>query len=273
MKHLQWILIVVAAAVATRAEADEYWDSCNSCSDGQFERAALRAVPDSALGRHDAYVVDFDRETVRKYVVLREFDGEFRTKESSAWRVSTESHIQYEFAQIVGAMKADAASIEAGKLIPADVASSAYELVHNSRAQQQVADYIIANMSIWESIGTPVFIPLTLFRKIVDLNLVISVVFADGSTAEFVLTGVTGSLGTLEYVFELVDDSARDADGNLIPDSTSDAAPYDGEFSSEPNAQRMINFIETRYSVWMGPVIKCFSTQIGHNIIVTCKRN
>lgn len=272
MKHLLGILIVVTTAIAARAEAGEYWNSCNSCSAGQSEWVALRTVPDSSLGRHDVYVADFDRETVHKYTVLREFDGEFRTRESSVWRVSTESHIEYEFARIVGAMKADVASIEAGKVIPETIVRSAYDLVHNSYAQKQVADYIIANMSIWESIGAPVFIPLTLLRKVAGLNLTISVVFADGSTAQFVLTGVAGSIGELEYVFELLDDSARDADGNVIPDETIDAAPFEGEFSSEPAAERMMNFIETSYSVWTGPVIKCFSTQVGKNIIVTCKR-
>jgi hypothetical protein len=88
-----------------------------------------------------------------------------------------------------------------------------------------------------------------------------------------VLTGVKGSLADLEYVFELVDGSARDADGNAIPESTNDAAPFTGEFSSEPAAQRMLNFIEMRYSVPTGPIIRCYSTQVGNNITVTCKRN
>ena len=273
MKHLLRMLVLVVTAAGATTEAGEYWSSCNSCSAGQVERAAWRVVPERTIGRHDVYVADFDRETIRKYTVLWEFDGEFREWEGSAWLTSTEPHIEYEFAQVVNAMKADIASVEPGKLIPGSVVDSAYELLHNSFAQQQVADYIIANMSLWESIGAPVFVPLSLFRKIVDLNLTISVVFADGSTAQFVLTGVKGSLSDLEYVFELVDGSARDADGNVIPENTVEAAPFTGEFSSEPAAQRMLNFIEMRYSVPTGPFIKCYSTQVGNNITVTCKRH
>lgn len=269
MKHLVWILLFVATA----ADANEYWTSCNSCSFSQLQRAALQAVPARTIGRHDSYVADFDRETIQKYTVWWEYDPEFRAWESSVWRVSTEAHVQYEFAQLVGAMKTDVATFEAGKIIPGDVTGSAYDLIHSSQEQQEVANYIIQHMSIWETIGVPVFIPLTLFRKIVDLNLVISVAFSDGSTAQFMLTGLTGSLSELQYVFELLDGSARDADGNLIPGDESEAAPFSGEFSSEASAERMLNFINTWYTAPTRlTVIKCSALQVGKNFIVTCKR-
>ena len=269
MKHLVWILMFLATA----ADANEYWTSCNSCSSSQMQRAALQAVPARIIGRHDSYVADFDRGTIQKYAVWWELDAEYRAWESSVWRVRTESHVEYEFAQVVSAMKTDVASFEAGKIIPGDVVGSAYDLVHSAQEQQEVAQYIIQHLSIWETIGVPVFIPLSLFRKIVDLNLVISVSFSDGSTAQFLLTGLTGSLSELEYVFELVDGSARDADGNLIPGNENEAAPFSGEFSSEASAQRMLNFINTWYTAPTKlTVIRCSSVQVGNNIIVTCKR-
>lgn len=273
MKHRVWILVFASMAASATANAGEYWATCNSCSASQSQRAALQAVPEKTIGRHDAYVADFDREVVRKYSVWWEYEPEIRAWESSVWPVSIESHVDYEFAQIVSAMKADIASLEAGKVIPADVTGSAFDLVHSSVNQQRVANYIVGNMSLWETIGAPVFVPLSLLRKVVDLNLTISVSFSDGSTAQFVLTGVDGSLGELEYVFELVEGSARDADGNLIPGSAVEAAPFEGTFSSELTAQRMVNFIRTWYIAPSGPVIKCTSKQVGNNIIVTCKRS
>ena len=224
------------------------------------------------MGRQDVYVADFDRETVRKYIVWREFDREFRDWDISLWPVATEAHITYEFAQLVSTVKDDVASLGSGKHIPPEVAGSAYELVHNSVNRQRVANYIFENMNLWESIGAPVFVPLSLLRKIVDLNLTVSVVFADGSTARFVLTGVDGSLGDLRYVFELVDGSTRDADGNVIPRSEIEAAPFEGRFGSERTAERMVSFIHERYSILNRRTIKCSSTQVGNDIIVFCKR-
>lgn len=271
MKYRVWILMLMA--IAADADAAEVWASCNSCSEPQAQRAALRSVEGAMVGRHDAYIADFDRESVRKYSVWREYDPEFRAWESSLRPVATESHVAHEFAQVVSAMKADVAALEPGKPVPADVVESAYDLVHNSVNRQRVANYVYRNMSMWETIGAPVFVPLSLLRKVVDLNLTISVSFADGSTAQFVLTGIDGSLGDLEYVFELVDGTARDADGNVIPRSAVEAAPFEGTFSSQITAQRMVNFIQAWYVAPTGPVIQCSSKQVGNNIVVTCKRS
>lgn len=270
MKHREWILVL--AVMSASANAEDYWGNCSDCSDPQAQSAAVQAAPRTIFGPHDVYVTDFEREIVRKFTVTWEFDAEFREWESTVSTSATEPYIAHEFAQIVTAMKTDIRSLEAGKLVPAEIVGSAYDVVHSSVNQQRVASYIIDNMTIWESIGAPVFVPLSIFRKIVDLNLTISVTFADGSTAKFALTGLDGSLGELTYVFELLDDSARDADGNVIPDSAADAAPFDGRFTSEDRAQQIINFIETWYTPNIGFVIKCSSKQYGNHIIVTCKR-
>jgi hypothetical protein len=270
MKNPVWILMLMATAGS--AAAEEYWSSCNSCSEPQAQRVALREVEDAVTGRHDVYIVDFDRETVRRYVAWREYDREFRTWRNSLWPVATEAHVTQEFVQIVSAIKADVESLESGKVIPPDVVGSAYDLVHNSVNRQRVASYIFEHMSLWESIGAPVFVPLSLLRKVVDLNLTISVIFADGSTAQFVLTGVDGSLGDLRYVFELVDGSARDADGNVIPRNVVEAAPFEGRFRSERGAQRMIDFIRVRYVAPTNPDVQCSARYEGNDIIVTCRR-
>ena len=271
MKYRAGILMLLA--IAANADAAEFWTSCNACSARQAQRAALWAAPAETLGRHDVYVADFNSEAIRKYAVWSEFDPELGSWRSSAWPVLTESHVAHEFAQLVAGMKADVASLESGKRVPRDVVGSAYDLVHSSLNQQRVADYIISHMSLWESIGAPVFVPLSLLRKVVDLNLTIPVVFADGSTASFVLTGVSGSLGDLDYLFELVDGSARDPDGNAIPGRRSEAAPFEGAFSSELAAQRMVDFVTYWYPSSTELVIKCSTKRVGSEIILTCKRS
>lgn len=270
MKYQVWILMLLATAAG--ADAAEFWSSCNNCSEPQSQRAALRSVEGAMIGLHDAYVADFGAETVRKYSVWREYDPEFRAWESSLRPTATETHVAHEFTQLVGVIKADVAAMESGKLIPPEVVGSAYDIVHNSVNRERVASYIFEHMSLWESIGAPVFVPLSLLRKVVDLNLTISVTFADGSTARFVLTGVDGSLGGLKYVFELVDGSARDAEGNVIPRNVFEAAPFEGTFRSERTAQRMVDFIRVRYVTPTNPDIQCSWRQVGSDIIVTCKR-
>ncbi len=73
-------------------------------------------------------------------------------------------------------------------------------------------------------------------------------------------------------MFELVDGSARDADGNVIPRNNVEAAPFEGTFSSQLTAQRMVSFIQTWYAPSTGPLIQCSTRQVGNNIVVTCKR-
>lgn len=272
MKKLTGTIILVAAWLVAPAEASEYWTSCDSCSDRQERRTATLAVPDGLLGGYDVYVADFGRETVRKYQVYVLYDPEHRRLDRTAMRRTTEAHIEYEFVQAVQAIKADIASLAAGKLIPEEVVPSAFDMVHSAVDRQRIADYINDNLSIWETIGAPTSVPLQLLGKIVDLKLTISVIFSDGSTAKFMLSGVEGTLFEFDYLFELVEGSAKDADGNLIPVTDLEAAPYQGVFSEQRFAEQMMDFIVTWYARTPMPRIECRAEAISDSIVVTCKR-
>ncbi len=271
MRNLIPIVTVFLLAMGARAEAGTYWGACDSCSQRQQTRAALREVPARSVGQHDVYIMDFDRATVQKYRVRILYEPRDGGYISAAMPVSTEAHIRYEFEQSVAAIKADIASFEAGTAIPEDVAGSAFDIVHNSVLQQRVSDYVNANLNIWQSIGAPVAVPLTALGKIVNLNFVLSITFSDGSTAKLELTGLEGSLGEVRYRFELRDGSARDADGNLIPDTAAEAAPYEGVFSTQPFADQMVDFI-VRWYADGGAQVQCTSKVSSGGVTVTCKR-
>lgn len=246
MKKLTGMLLLLAWF--NTAWAAEYWEACNGCSDSQKAQVAKRAVPADDVGRYYVYVMDFARANVQKYRVLlldSPFDGRFR---AAAARVPTESRIAFEFSETVRAIKEAVATLQSGTPIPGDVAGSAYDVVHNEVLLRRVADHVNAHLTIWQAIGLPVSVPLTALGKIVDLNIVIPVTFSDGSTANLVLKGLEGRLTSLTYKFELQPASARDADGNLIPATAREAAPYVGVFSSPANAQRLVDFVQGWYT-------------------------
>jgi hypothetical protein len=271
MQKLMTILVLFAASVMTNAHATDIWEACNSCSDSQLPRKAIRAVPENTPGRFDVYVMDFTRERLHKYHVTTFYDSRERSYLTAALAVGVEGHVEHEFLQGVRAIKQDITSFAAGTPIPRDVAPSAFDIVHNVLLQRRVSDYVNEHLTIWQTIGAPVSVPLTAFGKIVDLNFVISVTFSDGSTAQLALTGLEGSLTEIRYTFELVEGSARDADGNLIPSTLAEAAPYVGIFSTQAFANDMVDFI-VRWYAEGGARLQCRSEESSSGVTVTCKR-
>jgi hypothetical protein len=271
MQKLIAICTLLASGAFSTAGATEIWEACNSCSDRQRLRAAIRAVPADPPSHVDVYIMDFTREALRKYrvsTIYEPFDSGYFP---SAQIVPVEAHIEYEFAEGVRAIKRDIVTAMAGTLIPADVAESAFDIVHNSLLQKLVSDYVNDNLSIWQTIGAPVSVPLQAFGKIVDLNFVVTVTFSDGSKAKFALTGLEGSLTEIHYTFEFVKGSARDADDNLIPSSAEQAAPYVGVSSTQAFADNMVEFILRWYSD--GHVsVQCRSEVTADGVTVTCLR-
>lgn len=271
MQKLMTILVLFAAGIMTSANATEIWEACNSCSGPQLQRKAIRAVPANTPGQFDVYVMDFARESLRKFRVTTFYDPRERSYLTAALGVAVESHVEYEFLQGVRAIKRDIASFAAGTPIPGDVAPSAFDIVHSALRQRRVSDYVNEHLTFWQAIGAPVSVPLLAFGKIVDLNFVISVTFSDGSTALLALTGLEGSLTEIRYTFKLREGSARDADGNLIPSTSAEAAPYVGTFSAQELADDMVNFILRWYSEG-GAQVQCRAEESSDGITVTCKR-
>jgi hypothetical protein len=271
MQKLTAILLFLAVGAATDADATEIWQACNSCSDSQLHRRAIRTVPDNTVGQFDVYMMDFAKEALRKYRVTTFYDPRERSYLTAARGVAVESHIEYEFVQGVRAIKRDIKTIAAGTPIPEDVATSAFDIVHNTLLQRRVSDYVNEHLSFWQTIGAPVSVPLMAFGKIVDLNFIISVSFSDGSTAKLRLTGLEGSLTEIRYTFEFVEGSARDADGNLIPSNSTQAAPYVGVFSTQKFASDMVDFI-VRWYAEGGAQVQCRSEESSGGVTVTCKR-
>jgi hypothetical protein len=271
MHKLILIGVIMLVGGAQAANASEYWDGCSGCSLKQQRWKATRAVPSGTVGRFDVYILDFERAAIQKFDVMTAWDPYEDIYGTVSAAVNTEAHIAYEFETLVHAVKQDIARFEAGTRIPEEIAASAYDLVHSNVTRARVSDYINEHLNIWQAIAAPASIPLQALGKIVDLNLVVSVTFADGSAAKFLLSGIEGDLLSISYVFAMLEDSLTDADGNQIPPNSEEAAPYAGVFSTDTNAQEMTNFIIAWYSQ-QGAKIECRSTVEPDGITVICKR-
>jgi hypothetical protein len=231
---------------------------------------AKQSVPRSHEGLHYVYVMDFASQTINKYRVRVALNRRKDGYRVSAEEITVEYSISSEFSSHTKAILDDIASIKSGIVIPGDVARSAYNFMFDSHAQNRVSNYIDDNLNIWQSIGIPAAIPLEALGKIVSLEFHIPVEFSDGSTLKVELTDVGGTYyDGVEYTFEYIEGSAKDSDGNTIPDSLAAAAPYVGVSSTQANAEALATYITDWFS---GSGVSCTLTEDDSETIVTCKK-
>lgn len=268
MKTLLLLVGVMLIGATGTASAVDYWEDCNSCSSTQLRMKAKQSVP-SREGSYYVYVMDFASVTISKYRVSVVWMDRKKRYNAHAEAVTTESHILAEFTTRTKAISDDLATIQAGIVVPSTVVPSAYDLMFNSSRQGALSDYINENLTIWQQIGAPVSIPLLALGKIVSLDIVMPVEFSDGSTIKVQLVGIDGDLFDVEYIFEYKEGSAKDPDGNIIPDSLAAAEYYVGVSSSFGNFERLSTYIAGWFSV---SGVKCESEDDGLEISLTCKK-
>lgn len=121
--------------------------------------------------------------------------------------------------------------------IPENVTDSAFNLMNNSRNRNNTSDFINSNLGFVERVEAVA--GSMLGSGIVgNFRTLIPVQFSDGSTADFVVTGIDEGFSVVET--EFVPTSARDSDNNTIPNS---AASMGGtfEFPTESNFNNFLN--------------------------------
>ncbi len=268
MKTLMLLAAAILVGATGTASAADYWEECNSCSSTQLSMKAKESVP-TREGSYNVYLMDFESVTISKYSVSVVWMSRKGRYVAHAQAVTIESHILAEFSTQTKAISDDLAMIKAGMVVPRTVVPSAYDLMFNSSRQGDLSDYINDNLSLWQQIGAPVSIPLVALGKIVSINIIIPVEFSDGSTMQVQLVGLEGDLFHVEYTFEYKEGSAKDPDGNIIPDSLSAAESYVGVSSSLENFERLSSYIADWFS---GSGVKCTSADTGVEITLTCKK-
>lgn len=271
VKKLLIIASILLSTHVTAANAEDYWAACDSCTATQMSWQAQETIPLDSDGVFSVYVMDFTNEKISKFSVVSIYDVETRMYFSGVSEVQVDPVIAADFISYVVALKNDIAMLEAGTDIPSTVVRSAFDLFNNSYNQNAVGSYVSSNLDFWQTVGAYTAIPLLALKKITVVNVVIPVTFSDGSTANFEITGVTGDLstGVIEIEFQYQVGTAKDADGNSIPEFQEEADPFVGSFSTPQSANQMEIFLTGMFS---GTSYSCKTVQDGENVVLTCKK-
>ncbi|MGB5621898.1 MAG: hypothetical protein WBN65_05335 [Gammaproteobacteria bacterium] len=217
------------AAVETQVTA------CHGCSESRARATAEAAVSRSwGPGVYDVYVVDTPGNRLRRYLVTSEFEG--RLWDKFATPRTPKADYKSWFDQARGEWVYVDTAAKPGVVLGDDIPVRSAEDVLGSAANQMVVSEQI-NRSIPARIGSLFGAALRMFRTVFISEIYIEVGFADGSTALFTLDRIDSPLSGHMFVYVYKKGSARDSEGNAIPDSTASFDPFDGRFGSDYNFQ------------------------------------
>jgi len=207
--------------------------SCHGCSANRARATAEAAVSRSwGPGVYDVYVVDTPGNRLRRYRVTSEFEGRLWEKYAMARTPGADYRRWFDQARSEWVYVNTAA--KPGVVLGNDIPVRSAEDVLGSAANQMVVSEQI-NRNIPARIGSLFGAALSMFRTIFTDEIFIEVGFADGSTALFILDRIDSPFSGHMFVYVYKKGSARDSEGNAIPDSVAAFDPYDGRFSSEYN--------------------------------------
>jgi|GEM_PF-2781384 len=207
--------------------------SCHGCSENRARATAEAAVSRSwGPGVYDVYVVDTPGNRLRRYLVTSEFEG--RLWEKYAMARTPGADYRSWFGQARSEWVYVNAAAKPGVVLGNDVPVRSAEDVLGSAANQMVVSEQI-NRSIPARIGSLFGAALRMFRTIFTDEIFIEVGFTDGSTALFILDRIDSPLSGHMFVYVYKKGSARDSEGNAIPDSVAAFDTYDGRFGSAYN--------------------------------------
>ncbi|MGD8976959.1 MAG: hypothetical protein PVG91_05085 [Gammaproteobacteria bacterium] len=234
--RIVWLCALMALSIqpaTAQAAGETQIVACHGCSESRARLTAEARIPRSwGAGVYDVYVVDTPGGRLRRYRVTSEFEGRLWEKYAMA-RTPSSSYRNWfnqgrsEWLYVKNAAKP---GVVLGDDIPV---RSAEEVLGSAINQTIVSEQI--NRNIPARIGSLFGAALRMLRTIFTDEIFIEVGFADGSTALFVLDRINSPTSGHMFVYVYKPGSARDSEGNAIPDSAAALDPYSGVFSSEYN--------------------------------------
>jgi hypothetical protein len=181
---------------------------CNGCSSVQMKNKALTS---SAGTKH---ILDLDTGVVRKYevVIEREYGFEMRFAAEitpdpvvvSKFKIAKEAH------DGIQDVKHNPNLIYPG---------SPYDLSGNSQAQNNFEDFIANDIGLFDLGFTYFYTILDLIPAAPDIDIILTIKFEEGGTADVVVTGM--NTGITESGIDVAVISAKDSENNDIPFSKS----------------------------------------------------
>lgn len=254
-------LALVCASLAGHAEV--FSDRCSGCTFQQQANVARQLVPPGAApGSHEAYIVDYEAETLTRFhlmVVHEPWDGLSYTVATPA---PVPAAVQQQFAIDVAALKAFVVmSEDITREVPDDLADSAFEYLGNSGSRNRVHFWISDSLGFLER--TAVY--FTGFVRILELDIqfVVPIRFADGSSVLIEFRGEVDG----EMYWRAIDGSARDADGNTIHAPHATVNGFIGSYGDEGRAETMRQYLRFWFTH-----LQCDLIANGNETILRCRR-
>ncbi|MEP1743840.1 MAG: hypothetical protein ABJI60_01075 [Kangiellaceae bacterium] len=271
---------ILLTATAQNAEAGEYWDVCNSCSSTEQKWAAERISPNYRRGSNTVYIMDIDSKTINKYKVTSRYHDREGVTIETVTSLSIDSQLELDYKSYVNELEQQKLDLVGNGIeLPSSLGiNSAFDIIHNSGFRNSISTHVSTHIGFIDVKVAGLVLPLTAIDKIASVVFIVPVTFPDGSTANWVLTGssLTGTF-TGEYEYTYVEGSAKDRQGNNIPENTDDAvgtATYDNYESSAENTAdmlRMDDFINQWYGNSGGGTITCTWKFSDGTATITCK--
>lgn len=252
MRH-GWLAILALMSLWSPtglADGDPQIVTCLNCTDSRARALAEAQIPMSwQAGVYDVYVVDGKKGKLRLYRVTAEREGRAGFNDAAKRTPAPEYQGYFDDAMAEWHYVANAA--KPGLTLDPSIPIDGAEQVFGNHFNQTVVSEQI-NRSIPLRIASLFGAALSMFRSVFDAQIVVDVEFRDGSTALFVLTRVDDLLGGHAFVYEYKKGSARDSDGNLIPDSKSGFDGFQGTFTTTHNFDRFVRRADAYNARWLG---------------------
>ncbi|GAA4345844.1 hypothetical protein [Kangiella taiwanensis] len=219
--------------VSDAKAADAVYE-CHNCATYQYKQKAYQVIPKNAYyGNWDVYIVDVKNNLLKRYSVFLETDPAFPTGVfKTAFETTPESSFVNKFNDLVASYNDLKGAIDSQKIDYPD--GSAFDLRGGSHTalESRISDYIVNDTNIVEYAAYYLTVASSIVGLITsDTQIIVTIHFADGSKVDMKLIGATESL-----LFEYVEGSVRDGNGNSIPDSQADFNGYYGEFTTHDDS-------------------------------------
>lgn len=206
------------ALIVMEANAAPLVASCHGCSESQTRRMAEAQVPlSSRQSWFDVYVVNTPGRALRRYTVQVERSGGFPV--AMAWPEAPDPVWQREFDAHADAWHAVMGLFKSAFQLPADAPVRSVTEVFYSAAEEDAVSALL-NEDLAHFAGSLIASTLKLLPGVVwSARVYVTVRFADGTTGQFQLTDVELADPEMHvFKFRYVPGSARDGEGNAIPD-------------------------------------------------------
>jgi hypothetical protein len=227
---------------STATAEDPVVVACHGCSDRRAMLTAEAQVPTSArAGVYDVYVADTPGNRLRMYRVTLEKEHRTASKFSQQRSASSE-YLSY-FSHSKGEWDYVAAATKPNIVLPPDFPVRSAESVFGSEFNQTVISEQL-NRHVPTRIGSLFGAALMMMRTVFSSPILAEVEFPDGSQAFFRLDRIDSLTSGHMFVYRYVPGTAKDSDGNRIPDSASAFDNFEGRYTVEANLSMFLRRAE-----------------------------